>query len=223
MHAPKIPYRETIKGKTQVQGKYKKQSGGRGQFGDCWIEIQPLPRGEGFEFDNAIVGGAIPRQYIPAVEKGIVEAMKEGAIAGYPIIDLKVKLYDGSYHPVDSSEMAFKVAGSLGFKEGSKKAQPILLEPITKIEVIVPEEYMGDIMGDINSRRGRVLGMDSHRGKQKINALVPMAEILKYAPALTSMTGGRGNYTMEFDHYEEVPVHLQEKIIEEAKKAQEEE
>jgi elongation factor G len=220
---PKVPYRETIKGSAQVQGRYKKQTGGRGQYGDCWIKIEPLPPGGEFEFVNAIVGGVIPRQYIPAVEKGIFEAMQRGIIAGYPATDIKVTLYDGSYHAVDSSEMAFKIAGSMAFKSAAKQAKPTLLEPIMKIEVVVPEEYMGDVMGDLNGRRGRVLGMDSQRGLQKINALVPMAEVLKYAPSLTSMTGGRGNYTMEFDHYEEVPAQLQEKIIEDAKKAQEEE
>jgi elongation factor G len=220
---PKVPYLETIKGRTEVRGRYKKQSGGRGQFGDTWIRIEPLPRGEGFEFVNEIVGGAIPRQYIPAVEKGISEAMQGGILAGYPAVDIRITLYDGSYHPVDSSEMAFKVAGSLGFKEGSKNCNPTLLEPIMKMEVVVPEECMGDVMGDINGRRGRVLGMDSQAGLQKINALVPMAEVLKYAPSLKSMTGGRGSYSMEFDHYEEVPGQLQEKIIEEAKKAEEEE
>ncbi len=220
---PKVPYRETIKGTAQVQGRYKKQTGGRGQYGDCWIKIEPLPPGGEFEFVDQIVGGVIPRQYIPAVEKGIVEAMRGGITAGYPATDIRVTLYDGSYHAVDSSEMAFKIAGSMAFKSAAKQAKPTLLEPIMKMEIIVPEEYMGDIIGDLNGRRGRVLGMDSHRGMQKINALVPMSEVLKYAPSLTSMTGGRGNYTMEFDHYEEVPAQLQEKIIEEAKKAREEE
>ena len=223
LNTPKVPYLETIKGKTEVRGRYKKQSGGRGQFGDTWIRIEPLPRGEGFEFVNEIVGGVIPKQYIPAVEKGIYEAMQGGILAGYPTVDIKISLYDGSYHQVDSSEMAFKVAGSLGFKEGAPKCQPTLLEPIMKMEVTVPEENMGDAMGDISGRRGRVLGSESDRGKQVIRAMVPMAEVLKYAPTLTSMTGGRGTYTMEFDHYEEVPAHLQEKIIEEAKKAREEE
>ena len=218
---PKVPYLETIKGRTEIRGRYKKQSGGRGQFGDTWIKIEPLPRGGGFEFVDAIVGGAIPRQYIPAVEKGIVEAMQHGILAGYPATDIRITLYDGSYHAVDSSEMAFKVAGSLGFKEGTPKCQPTILEPIMKMEVIVPEECMGDAMGDINSRRGRVLGMDSEAGMQVIRALVPMAEVLKYAPTLTSMTGGRGTYVMEFDHYEEVPVQLQAKIIEEGKKPHE--
>jgi elongation factor G len=220
---PKVPYLETIKGKIEIRGRYKKQSGGRGQYGDTWLRIEPLPHGTGFEFVNEIVGGVVPRQYIPAVEKGIVEAMQNGIIAGYPAVDLRVTLYDGSYHDVDSSEMAFKIAASMGFKEGTKQCKPTLLEPIMKMEVVVPEEYMGDIIGDLNSRRGRVLGMDSQRGLQKINALVPMAEVLKYAPALTSMTGGRGSYAMEFDHYEEVPAQLQEKIIAESGKAKEEE
>ena len=220
---PKVPYLETIKGRIKIQGRHKKQTGGHGQFGDCWIEIEPLPTGGGFEFVDKIVGGAIPRQYIPAVEKGIQEAMENGIIAGYQATDIKVTLYDGSYHPVDSSEMAFKIAGSVAFKNGSKQCKPTLLEPIMKMEIIVPEECMGDVMGDINGRRGRVLGMDSQRGMQIINALVPMAEVLKYAPSLTSMTGGRGTYAMEFDHYEEVPAQFQEKIIAEAKKAQEEE
>lgn len=220
---PKVPYLETIKGKTEIRGRYKKQSGGRGQYGDTWLRIEPLPHGAGFEFVNEIVGGVVPRQYIPAVEKGIVEAMQHGIIAGYPAVDLRVSLYDGSYHDVDSSEMAFKIAASMGFKEGTKLCKPTLLEPIMKMEVEVPEEYMGDIIGDLNSRRGRVLGMDNQSGLQKINALVPMAEVLKYAPSLTSMTGGRGSYTMEFDHYEEMPAHLQEKIIAESAKAKEEE
>ena len=220
---PKVPYLETIKGTAEVRGRHKKQSGGRGQFGDCWIKMEPLPRGEQFEFVNAIVGGAIPKQYIPAVEKGIVKAMETGVLAGFPTVDVKITLYDGSYHAVDSSEMAFQIAGSLAFKEAVPKCKPTILEPIMKMEVVVPEECMGDIMGDINGRRGRVLGMDGQGNLQIIRALVPMAEILKYAPALKSMTGGRGSYTMEFGSYEEVPGQFQEKIIEEAKKAAEEE
>lgn len=218
---PKVPYLETIKGKTEIRGRHKKQSGGRGQFGDTWIRIEPLPRGAGFEFVDEVVGGAVPRQYIPAVEKGVHEAMQHGILTTYPAVDIRVTLYDGSYHPVDSSEMAFKIAGSLGFKEGAPQCKPTILEPIMKMEVIVPEECMGDIMGDINGRRGRVLGMDSQAGMQVIRALVPMAEILQYAPTLKSITGGRGTYMMDFDHYEEVPAHLQEKIIEESKKAHE--
>ena len=219
---PKVPYLETLKGKTKVQGRHKKQTGGHGQFGDCWIEIEPFPGG-GFEFVDKIVGGSIPKTYIPAVEKGIQETMARGILSGNPVTDVKVTLYDGSYHAVDSSEMAFKIAGSLAFKTGAAQCRPTLMEPIMKMEIIVPEECMGDVMGDINSRRGRVLGMDSQRGLQVINALVPMAEVLKYAPNLTSMTGGRGTYGMEFDHYEEVPAQFQQKIIDDAKRAAEEE
>ena len=218
---PKVPYKETIKGTTKVQGKYKKQSGGKGQYGDTWIELAPLPRGTGFEFVDKVVGGAIPRQYIPAVEKGIVEAMNQGILAGYPVVDFKAMLYDGSYHDVDSSEMAFKIAASMGFKKGLEQCQPTLLEPIMKIEVIVPDEYMGDIMGDLNSRRGKIIGVESKGNNQVVKAAVPMAEILKYAPDLKSMTGGRGTFTMEFSHYEEVPAHIAPKIIEQAKKEKE--
>lgn len=220
---PKVPYKETIKSSTQVQGKYKKQSGGRGQYGDTWLKLEPLPRGKGFEFVDEIVGGVVPRQYIPAVEKGLIEAMQSGILAGYPVTDLRITLYDGSYHEVDSSEMAFKIAASLGFKEGMKKCNPTLLEPIMIVEVIAPEEYMGDLIGDLNSRRGRVLGMDSQSGVQRIRAQVPLAEMLKYAPTLRSITGGRGDYTMEFSHYDEVPTHLQGKIIEETKREKAEE
>ncbi len=214
---PKVPYRETIKGKTTVQGKHKKQSGGRGQYGDCTIEMEPLPRGEGFEFVDRIVGGVIPQQYRPAVEKGILEAMEKGVIAGYPFVDLKVTLVDGSFHNVDSSEMAFKIAGSLAFKKGALEAQPILLEPIMEIEIHVDKEHVGDVMGDLNSRRGRVLGMDSTDRYEVVSAHVPLAEIQLYAPDLTSMTGGRGSFTVKFSHYEEVPAQLAEKIIEASK------
>ena len=218
---PKVPYLETIKGKIEVRGRYKKQSGGRGQYGDTMLRIEPLPRGGGFEFVDEVVGGVVPRQYIPAVEKGVFEAMHGGILAGYPAVDIRITLFDGSYHDVDSSEMAFKIAGSMGFKEGAPKCRPTLLEPIMKMEVIVPEECMGDIMGDINGRRGRVLGMENQAGMQVIRALVPMAEILQYAPTLKSITAGRGTYMMDFDHYDEVPAHLQEKIIAESKKAHE--
>jgi elongation factor G len=218
---PKVPYKETIKGTTKVQGKYKRQSGGRGQYGDTWLEVEPLPKGTGFEFVDKVVGGAIPRQYIPAVEKGIVEAMDQGMLAGYPVTDLRVTLYDGSYHDVDSSEMAFKIAASMGFKKAMELCRPVLLEPIMKIEVIVPDENMGDIMGDLNSRRGRISGVETKGNNQVIKAIVPMAEILKYAPDLRSMTGGRGTFTMEFSHYEEVPAQIAEKIVELAKKAKE--
>ncbi len=220
---PKVPYKETIRGTTKVQGKYKKQSGGKGQYGDTWLELAPLPRGAGFEFVDKIVGGAIPRQYIPAVEKGIVEAMNQGILAGYPVTDFKVILYDGSYHDVDSSEMAFKIAASMGFKKGLEACKPALLEPIMKIEVIVPDENMGDIMGDLNSRRGKIAGVESKGNNQVVKATVPMAEVLKYAPDLRSMTGGRGTFTVEFSHYEEVPGQIAEKITEAARKEREQE
>lgn len=217
LRLPKVPYKETIKGKARLQGKYKKQSGGRGQYGDCWIEMEPLQRGEGFQFVDRIVGGVIPRQYIPAVEKGIIEASMEGGLAGYPVVDFKVDLVDGSYHPVDSSEMAFKIAGSMAFKKAVMEAKPTLLEPVMQLEITVPDDCMGDVIGDLNSRRGRVLGMDTQGKKQIIRANVPLAEVLKYAPDLRSMTAGRGMYTMKFSHYEEVPGPLQEKIIGAAK------
>lgn len=213
LRPPRVPYRETLKGKVTVQGRHKKQSGGRGQFGDCTIEMEPLPRGEHFQFVDKIVGGVIPQQYRPAVEKGILEAMDRGVIAGYPFVDLKVSLIDGSYHTVDSSEMAFKVAGSLAFKKGVVQANPVLLEPIMEVEVRVPKDFVGDVMGDLNSRRGRVLGMDSTARYEVINANVPMAEVLLYALDLTSMTGGRGTFLTRFSHYEEVPAMIAEKII----------
>ncbi len=213
LRPPRVPYRETLKGKVTVQGRHKKQSGGRGQFGDCTIEMEPLPRGEHFQFVDKIVGGVIPQQYRPAVEKGILEAMDRGVIAGYPFVDLKVSLIDGSYHTVDSSEMAFKVAGSLAFKKGVVQASPVLLEPIMEVEVRVPKDFVGDVMGDLNSRRGRVLGMDSTARYEVINANVPMAEVLLYALDLTSMTGGRGTFLTRFSHYEEVPAMIAEKII----------
>lgn len=222
LNTPKIPYKETIKGKTNVQGKYKKQSGGRGQFGDCWIDIEPQPRGAGFLFEDKIVGGVIPGQYRPAVEKGIVEAAAKGVLAGYPVVDFKIALTFGSYHTVDSSEMAFKIAGSMAFQKGVMDCQPILLEPIVNIEIEVPDEYMGDVIGDLNSRRGRVQGMDSNGSNQIIKGQVPLAEILKYAPDLRSMTSGRGNFTYTESHYDEVPAYIAEKIIAEFKKDKEE-
>jgi elongation factor G len=222
LNTPKIPYKETIKGKTNVQGKYKKQSGGRGQFGDCWIDIEPQPRGAGFLFEDKIVGGVIPGQYRPAVEKGIVEAAAKGVLAGYPVVDFKIALTFGSYHTVDSSEMAFKIAGSMAFQKGVMDCQPILLEPIVNIEIEVPDEYMGDVIGDLNSRRGRVQGMDSNGSNQIIKGQVPLAEILKYAPDLRSMTSGRGNFTYTESHYDEVPAYIAEKIIAESKKDKEE-
>ncbi|HEY3275497.1 MAG TPA: elongation factor G [Syntrophorhabdaceae bacterium] len=221
LHEPKVPYKETIRGRTKVQGKYKKQSGGKGQYGDTWLELEPLPHGTGFEFVDKVVGGAIPRQYIPAVEKGVVEAMNQGTLAGYPVTDFRITLYDGSYHDVDSSEMAFKIAASMGFKKGLEMCSPTLLEPIMKIEVIVPDEHMGDIMGDLNSRRGKIIGVESKGNNQVVKAAVPMAEMLKYAPDLKSMTGGRGTFTMEFSHYEEVPAHILPKVVEAARKEKE--
>jgi elongation factor G len=217
LHTPKIPYKETIKGKTRVQGKHKKQSGGRGQFADTWIEMEPLPRSGGYEFVDKIVGGAIPKTYIPAVDRGIQETMEKGAIAGYPMVDIKVALVDGSFHAVDSSELAFKIAGSLAFKKAVQEVKPILLEPIMNISIKIPEDCVGDIMGDLNSRRGKVMGMDSEAKNEVINAQVPMAEIQRYAADLTSITGGRGSFTVEFSHYEEVPGQLAEKIVEAAK------
>lgn len=220
--APKVPYREAIKGSTKVQGKYKKQTGGKGQFGDTWIEISPLKRGEGYIFEDKIVGGAIPKTYIPAVDKGIQEAMAGGIIAHCPMVDVKVTLYDGSYHNVDSSEMAFKIAGSLGFKKGVMDCKPILLEPVMNMEIVVPSDHVGDIMGDINSKRGKIQGVDPGEDTQTIRAHVPMAEVLNYAADLTSMTGGQGMFVMEYDHYEDVPEHLMQKIIDEANRAHEE-
>jgi elongation factor G len=218
LREPKVPYKETIKGHTKVQGKYKRQSGGRGQYGDTWLELEPLPRGTGFEFADKIVGGVIPKNYIPSVEKGIVEAMEHGVLAGYPVTDFRVTLYDGSYHEVDSSDMAFKIAASMGFKKGMEAVNPVLLEPIMKMEIIVPEENVGDIMGDLNSRRGRIVGVESKGHNQVVKATAPMAEILRYAPDLRSMTGGRGTFTVEFAHYEEVPAHIAQKVIEQANK-----
>jgi elongation factor G len=209
---PKVPYKETIRGTVTVQGKHKKQSGGRGQFGDCTIEISPT-HGNGFEFEDKIVGGVIPQQYRPAVEKGIVEAMEKGVMAGYPMVDIKVKLIDGSFHNVDSSEMAFKIAGSLAFKKGTQEAGLVLLEPYMDITIMVGKDHVGDIMGDLNSRRGKVMGMDSDQGKEVINAQVPQAEVLVYAADLTAMTGGLGKFKIAFSHYEEVPAQIADKIV----------
>ena len=211
---PKIPYMETIRGSARVQGKHKKQSGGRGQFGDCWIEISPLPTGEEFEFVDKIVGGVIPQQYRPAVEKGILEAMEKGVLAGYPVTGVKVTLDDGSFHAVDSSEMAFKIAGSLAFKKAAPEAGLILLEPIMDMVIKVGKDNVGDVMGDLNSRRGKVMGMDSTAKYEVISAQVPLAEVQTYANDLTSMTGGLGMFTVEFSHYEEVPAQISEKIVE---------
>ena len=219
LKTPKVPYRETVRGKCQVQGRHKKQSGGRGQFGDCWIEMEGLPRGSGYVFEDAIVGGVIPRQYIPAIDKGIQEAAARGFLAGCQVVDFRVKVYDGSYHTVDSSEMAFKVAGSLAFKKAMESLKAVLLEPIVLLTVSVPDESMGDVIGDLSSRRGKVLGSDSKSGVTEIKAHVPMSEVLRYAPDLRSMTGGQGFFTMEFDHYEEAPQPVAEKVIAEHKKA----
>jgi elongation factor G len=218
LKTPKVPYRETVRGKADVQGRYKKQTGGHGQFGDCKIKIEPLPRGGVFEFVDEIFGGSIPRNFIPAVEKGIVDAAAKGFLAGYPVVDFRVILYDGSYHPVDSSEMAFKVAGSMAFKKAMEGANPVLLEPIMNVEIQAPQEYAGALTGDLTSRRGRLQGMDMKRDMQIIKAQVPMAEMVTYAPVLTSVTGGRGSYHMEFARYDEVPSHIAQKIIEEAHK-----
>lgn len=218
---PKVAYKETIQKKVEVEEKYKKQSGGRGQYGHVFLRIEPLPRGKGFKFDEEIFGGSIPNQYIPAVEKGIVEAKDEGVIAGYPVVDFKVVVYDGSYHPVDSSEMAFKIAASKGFKRGMEQAKPVLLEPIMNVDVTIPEEYMGDIMGDFNSRRGRILGMEPQDGTQIIKAQVPLAEMFTYAIDLKSITGGHGSYTMKLDHYDKVPAKIEEEIVAQRKSEEE--
>ena len=213
LRPPRVPYQETIKGSAKAHGRYKKQTGGRGQFGDCHIEIEPLPQGAGFQFENAIKGGVVPSGFIPAVEKGIVEAMEHGTVAGCPVKDVKVRLYDGSYHSVDSSEMAFKVAGSMAFKEAMENASPVLLEPIMAVAVAVPEETVGDVIGDLNGRRGRPLGMEPKGSMQEVRAEVPLAEMLSYAPDLRSITGGRGEYALEFARYEEVPAHLAQKVV----------
>ena len=214
---PRIPYKETVKGRSEVQGKYKKQTGGRGQYGDTWLRIEPLQRGGGFEFVDDIFGGAIPRNFIPSVEKGVRECMKRGILAGYPVVDLRVTLYDGSYHDVDSSDMAFQIAASMGLQKGFMEARPILLEPIMTVEVTAPSEAAGDVIGDINGRRGRIVGMEPEGEVVQVRAQAPMAELLTYESSLRSMTGGRGGYSMEFSHYEEVPGALAEKVVAQAK------
>ncbi len=216
---PKVPYRETIRSGTEVQGKYKKQSGGRGQYGDVWIKVDPLPRGSGFEFVDKVVGGVVPRNYIPAVEKGVIGAMKTGPLTGNQMVDLRVTLYDGSHHSVDSSEMAFKVAGSMAFKKAMESCKPTLLEPIMSMEITVPDDCMGDVIGDLNSRRGKVSGVEPQANAQTIRAEVPMSEVLRYAPELRSMTSDRGMFSMEFYKYEEVPSHQTAKILAEQEKA----
>ena len=210
---PQVAYRETIRKEVESQGKFVRQSGGKGQYGDCWLKLTPLQPGEGFKFENKIVGGAIPKEYIAPVEAGVKEAMENGVIAGYPMVDIAVTVFDGSYHEVDSSEMAFKIAGSMGFKSGALKANPVLLEPYMKVEVTIPEEYMGDVIGDLNSRRGRIEGMEARSGAQVITAYVPLSEMFGYATDLRSKTQGRGNYSMEVDHYEEVPKNIAEAIV----------
>jgi len=223
LETPKVPYRETITKKAQAQGRHKRQTGGRGQFGDCWLELSPQPRGAGFEFEDRIKGGAIPGQFIPAVEKGVVETMAKGVLAGFPVVDVKVAVYDGSYHEVDSSEMAFKRAASIGFKKAFQEAKPILLEPVYNMEIVVPEDKMGDIIGDINSRRGRVLGMETKGKRCIVKAQVPLSEILMYAPDLDSKTGGRGSFTMEFSHRQPLPDALAQKVVAQFKPTEEEE
>ncbi len=219
---PRVPYQETIRSSAKAHGRHKKQTGGRGQFGDCHIEIEPLEAGGGFQFVDAIKGGVIPSGFIPAVEKGVLEAMQEGAVAGYPVKDVRVRLYDGSYHTVDSSEMAFKVAGSIAMRQALEEAGPVLLEPIMMVTVTVPEESVGDVIGDLNSRRGRPHGMEpTGGGMTEVKAEVPMAEMLSYAPDLRSITGGQGEFTMEFLRYEEVPAHMATKVASEARAARE--
>jgi elongation factor G len=218
---PRVPYKETIRKPARAHGRHKKQTGGRGQFGDCHIEIEPIEGREGYEFIDKIVGGVIPQGYRPAVDKGIQEAMQRGELVGAPVVGVRVRLVDGSYHNVDSSEMAFKIAGSMAFKQAVAAADPVLLEPIMRLDVAVPEEHVGDVIGDMTSRRGRVLGMDPGPGATIVHVEVPMAEVLAYAPDLTSMTGGRGDYHMEFLRYEEVPAHIAQKLIEAAKKDRE--
>ena len=211
--APQVSYREAFTKKTSAQGKFVRQSGGKGQYGDVWVEFEPNEEGKGFEFEDAIVGGVVPREYIPSVEEGLREAMNNGVLAGYPLVDVKAKLYDGSYHDVDSSEAAFKVAASLALRAAAKTAAPVILEPIMKVEIRVPEEYMGDIMGQVTARRGRVDGMEAIAGAEEIHAFVPLSEMFGYATTLRSASQGRGTFTMTFDHYEAVPKSIQEEII----------
>src|SRR5690606_18133271 len=213
---PQVAYRETIRKAVEQEGKFVRQSGGRGQYGHVFLRIEPKEPGTGYEFVNAIVGGVVPKEYIPAVDKGIQEALQNGVIAGYPVVDVKVTLYDGSYHDVDSSEMAFKIAGSMGFKEGVRKANPVLLEPIMKVEVVTPEDYMGDVMGDLNRRRGQTTGMDDAPTGKIIRAEVPLAEMFGYATDLRSMTQGRATYSMEFSKYSEVPTNVAESVMKKA-------
>jgi elongation factor G len=210
---PQVAYKETIRAKSKAEGKFVRQTGGRGQYGHVYLEVEPSEPGKGFEFVNAIVGGAIPREYISAVEKGIKEATDRGILAGYPIVNIKVKLYDGSYHEVDSSEMAFKIAGSMGFREAAKRANPVLLEPIMGVEVVTPEEHLGDVIGNLSSRRGKVQNIERRGNAQIIRAQVPLSEMFGYATDLRSMTQGRATYTMQLSHYEEVPKGVSEEIV----------
>jgi elongation factor G len=218
---PRIPYRETIRGKADVQGRHKKQTGGRGQFGDVFIQMEPTAPGAGFQFVNKIVGGSIPGRFVPAVEKGIVESAAMGVIAGYPVVDFQVTLYDGSYHSVDSSEAAFKVAGSIAFKKAVQECRPTILEPYLTVKITVPKDYMGEVMGDMSSRRGRIQGMEAVGDEQVITAQVPMGEMQRYAMDLRAMTQGRGRFERAFSHYEELPRDQQEKVIAEAKREEE--
>ncbi|HZS02636.1 MAG TPA: elongation factor G [Chloroflexota bacterium] len=218
---PRVAYRETVTTSAKAQGRHKKQTGGHGQFGDVWLEVEPLPRGGGFEFVDRVVGGAVPKNFIPAVEKGVREALSEGFLAGYPVEDVRVILYDGSSHPVDSSEMAFKIAAQLGFRKAAQDARPALLEPIMAVDITVPDEFTGDVMSDLNGKRARVLGMNPENGRTTISALVPQAEMLHYATDLRSITQGRGYYTQRLDHYDEVPAHIAQQIIQKAQKARE--
>lgn len=211
--APQVSYRETFRGSASVEGKFVRQSGGRGQFGHVWIEFSPNEEGKGFEFINGVVGGSVPREYIPAVEAGLRDSLNNGVIAGYPLIDIKARLYDGSYHDVDSNEMAFRVAASMALKNAVSKCNPVLLEPLMRVEVVIPEEYLGDIMGDITSRRGRVEGMDARGNAQVVRTMVPLSQMFGYATSLRSNTQGRGVFSMHFDHYEEVPKSISEEII----------
>jgi len=213
---PQVAYRETIRGTIEQEGKFVRQSGGRGQFGHVWLKIEPQKAGKGFEFVDGIVGGAIPREFIPAIDKGIQEAMEGGVIAGYPVVDIKVTLFDGSYHDVDSNEMAFKIAASIGFKEGVRNAKPVLLEPIMKVEVVTPEDYYGDVIGDLNRRRGQIMGMDDSPSGKVVDAEVPLAEMFGYATSVRSMSQGRATFTMEFSKYAEVPNNVAEVILKQA-------
>lgn len=214
LHTPKVPYRETLKVKSQAQGRYKKQTGGHGQYGDCWLEVAPLPRGNGYAFENRVVGGAIPRNFIPAVEKGVIEAMQDGPLSGFPVVDVQVAVYDGSYHVVDSSEMSFKIAGSMAFKKAIEAAHPVLLEPVMTVEIDTPTDAVGAVMGDLSARRGRIVAVNAQDHAEQITALVPLAELLRYATALNAMTGGRGSYVMDFAQYDEVPRELAARVIE---------